>query len=568
MPARSLSIVALAVAVASATTTAQTGRVGPDLITPDMLREHLEFIASDELGGRATFSEGLGIAGAYIAQHLREWGVKPGGDAGSYFQRVAVRGVKTTHRSTVTVDVGGRTRTFKHGEGLEFPQQAGSNRVFTVTGVEFVGYGLTLPQIGHDDYRGRDVKDKAVVWLGAAGPKGVERQHRRAVSGRHRHATDRLLAVASIGPALPRSGSGSGGPGAPPAQTDRGTDADRPDFTTVRRLDRELPPTLTAGDEFFEFLFSKAPVRYAELKEKVGRQEPLPAFPLEGVTLTFNLDAEYRVVSTRFTRNVVGIVEGADPALADTFVAYGAHYDHVGYAEGEMSPEGASRQAGAPGRVRDGANEDRIWNGADDDGSGTVALMALARTFAQGTRPRRSILFIWHTGEERGLWGSRHFVEQASVPVSKIVTMLNADMVGRNRDDRPAEANTVYLVGSDRISTDLHNIAEDANAALVEPLELDYSMNDPDDLEQIYYRSDHYTYAVLDVPVIFFTTGLHADYHANTDEVGKIEYKKMARVAQLMYEIGRRVADEDAAPVKDHKGPRVGKGHKGKIDEK
>ena len=147
--------------------------------------------------------------------------------------------------------------------------------------------------------------------------------------------------------------------------------------------------------------------------------------------------------------------------------------------------------------------------------------MALARAFAEGTRTKRSLLFVWHTGEESGLLGSRYYADYPTVPMDQIVAQLNIDMIGRNRDDKASEANTVYLVGSDRISTELHNLNRAANSALSKPLTLNYEFNDPSDTEQIYFRSDHYWYAAKGVPIIFFTTGLHPDYHANTDDVSK-----------------------------------------------
>jgi Zn-dependent M28 family amino/carboxypeptidase len=210
--------------------------------------------------------------------------------------------------------------------------------------------------------------------------------------------------------------------------------------------------------------------------------------------------------------------------------------------------------------VSEGAVDDRIWNGADDNASGTSVLLALARAFAQGERPRRSLLFVWHAGEERGLLGSRYFVDHPTVSLGQIVTQLNVDMVGRNRDDLATEANTVYLVGSDRISTELHDISREANRALPAPLTLDYELNDPADLEQFYLRSDHYSYAARGIPIIFFTTGLHPDYHANTDHASKIEFEKLTRIAQLVYETGARVAELDHQPTRDNKGPRAGKG--------
>ena len=558
---------------------------GAKSISASDLKTWLAAISSDEFEGRATFTEGLGLAASYIAGELRAMGVKPGGDRGSYFQRVGVLGVKATSRHTVTVTVNGQSRTFKDGEGITVPKNAGGKQALSSDQIEFVGYGAMLPELKVDDYAGRNVAGKVVVFLGARGPKGAETPaNRRLLGGRPRYAIDVLKAAATIGPFVPSpfgppagatpspspspspspaagapAGGGGGGFGRAPLPN--------PDFTTVERLDKVIPPVVTAQDEFFEFLFSGSEVKYADLKAKAANQEPLPAVALKGVSIRFGIDADYEVVRTQFTRNVVGIIEGADPKLKDTWVAFGAHYDHVGYAEGEVTdtPNG-KRRLGAAGRVTDGALEDRIWNGADDDGSGTVTLLSLAKAFATAPRTKRSLVFVWHTGEERGLWGSRFYADYPSVPMEKIVAQLNMDMVGRNDKNDPKESNTVYLVGSDRISTELHNLNEEANASLKPPMKLDYSANDPADSEQIYYRSDHYSYAVKGVPIIFYTTGLHPDYHANTDTVEKIEFDKMARISALMYETGRRVANLDRALAHDNKGPRAGKGSAGKLE--
>jgi hypothetical protein len=528
----------------------------------DDLRKWLSYLASDELEGRATFSEGLGLAAAYLAEQLRYFGIKPGGDNGSYFQRVRVLGVKSANRSTLTVEVNGQTRVFKDDEGVTFPKNVGGKRDFTADQVEFLGYGLDAPLANHNDYAGKDVRGKAVVYLGANGPKGLGQQFRRSLGGRARYATDQKQAVASVGVGGGGGGGGGrqGGAGAAGAGARGG--AVQEDFTTVQRLDHPLPPNVTARDDFFEFLFSNAEVKYAELKEKAAKQEPLPSFTLKGVKLTFNLDADYQVVRTQLTRNVIGVVEGADPKLKDTYVTFSAHYDHVGYADGAVTQGGVGGR-----RVKEGAAEDRIWNGADDDGSGTVTLLGVAKAFASGPKPKRSLMFLWFAGEERGLWGSRFHADYPTAPIDKILANLNMDMVGRNRDDKPEEANTVYLVGSDRISSELHNITVEANDSLAKPLKLDFEMNDPTDLEQVYYRSDHYSYAAKGIPIVFFTTGLHPDYHYNTDGVEKINFEKMARIGRLVYEAGRRVANLDHAPARDNRGPRVGKGVGGKIVE-
>lgn len=527
---------------------------GPAIDTAD-LKQWLTYLASDELEGRPTFGAGLGLAAGYIQAQLAGWGVAPAGDQGGYLQTVRVLGIKTTSRSSVTVTVGGKSRTFRDGDGVIFPRDMGARRTLTLARVEFVGYGLDAPAASHNDFKDKDVAGAAIVYLGATGPKHVDaNRYRRLLSGRGRTAIEQHQAAAAIAPEVRRDRERR--ETTPPAAAG-GQARQAPDFTSVQRLDRPVAPSITASEAFYEFLFSAAPERYRDLRKRAADQEPLPSFRLEGVSLTFNIDADYTVVRTQLTHNVVAVVRGSDPVLRDTYVAFGAHYDHVGYAERDLNEQGA----GAPGRVTPDAQADRIWNGADDDGSGTVALLALAKAFATAPiKPKRSLLFVWHAGEERGLWGSRYFADHPTVRLDEVVAQLNIDMIGRNRDDDRAQANTVYLVGSDRISSELHEINRAANAALPKPLTLDYEMNDPADLEQLYYRSDHYSYAAKGIPVIFFTTGLHPDYHANTDDVSRIEFEKLTHITELVHETGLRLANLDHAPVRDNRGPRAGKG--------
>ena len=566
----------LVAALAAALTAQSATKGGIGSIQEGPLREWLTYLSSDQLQGRATYSEGLGLAAAYIADRLQEAGVKPGGDNGSYFQVVKVQGVRTTSRASVTVEVNGQTRTFKDGTGITFPRNMGSKQSVVADRVVFAGYGMSLASLKHDDYANLNAKGAAVVWLGN-GPKLEGVDVRRLLNSRARTAFDRG-AIATVSP-VGFGGRGGRG-GAPVAESARANPtpqtpagergqgqgagrgqgqgqgfgrgaADDGDFTTVQRLDNVVPPAVNAQDEFFEFLFSASEVKYADLKQRASTQDALAPFVLKNVKMTFNVDADYEVVRTRYTRNVVGIVEGSDPALKNTYVLYGAHYDHTGYREG-------APRAG-------GDAEDRINNGADDDGSGSVGILSVARAFAMGPKPKRSLLFVWHAGEETGLLGSRYNADYPVVPLASVVAVINIDMIGRNRDDDPKQANTVLVVGSDRISTELHNINEDANASLAKPLTLDYELNDPADTESIYTRSDHYSYASKGIPIIFFFTGIHPDYHRPSDTVDKIIFDKVVRVSQLAYETGRRVANLDHAPVRDNQGPRVGKTVKGKI---
>jgi Zn-dependent M28 family amino/carboxypeptidase len=225
--------------------------------------------------------------------------------------------------------------------------------------------------------------------------------------------------------------------------------------------------------------------------------------------------------------NVVGIVRGSDPALNKTFVAYGAHYDHIGV----VPPTGG----------------DSIANGADDDGSGSMALLAVARVMQQApTKAKRSMLFVWHIGEEKGLLGSSYFTEHPTVPIDSIVAQINADMVGRNADT------LLYVVGPlaapNNQSKRLGAILDSVNTTASPPFKVNREWDSATHPEHIYERSDHFNYAKKGIPIVFLTTGLHYDYHKVSDEVSKINFAKMARVTQLLVEIGRAVANSTARP--------------------
>jgi hypothetical protein len=382
------------------------------------------------------------------------------------------------------------------------------------------------------------MKGKVAVWMGTSLPATIDqKQSDRLARNRESLALEEMGAAAAIGPSSSSLA---------PLSDSAAAAGLRGDFVSAQRLDSQRTPSITVDDTFYEFLFSGSDIKYEELKARFQKRQELVPFRLQGVKITFNLDADYQTTRTQYTRNVVGIVEGSDARLKDTYVAIGAHYDHLGYQPGVAGP-------------------DRIYNGADDDGSGVSALIGLARAFAAGPRPRRSLLFVWHAGEERGLYGSKYFADHPTVPVDKIVAQLNIDMIGRNRNNDPAEANVLYAVGSDRISSELHNVLMDANTASAKPFRIDFEMNDPQDPERFYYRSDHFSYASKGIPVIFFFTGVHPDYHQVSDSVDKIDFEKMSRVARLVYDVARRVANLDHAPVRDFKGPRAGKNSKGKL---
>jgi hypothetical protein len=232
------------------------------------------------------------------------------------------------------------------------------------------------------------------------------------------------------------------------------------------------------------------------------------------------------------TENVLGFLEGTDKK--DEVLVVSAHYDHLG------------------------VKHDTIYNGADDDGSGTVAVLAIAKAFAQakqeGHGPRRSILFVAMTGEEEGLFGSEYYTAHPVVPLAATIADLNLDMVGRTDRKHSPKKHFVCIVGSDKLSSDLHRINEAANRDYTH-LELDYRFNVPNEPEQIYYRSDHYNFARRKIPVIFYTTGEHADYHRATDDVEKIEFDKLAERVQLVFHTAWELANREARIVVDSNKP-------------
>lgn len=299
---------------------------------------------------------------------------------------------------------------------------------------------------------------------------------------------------------------------------------------------------------------------------------------------------EIHATSPRFTggppgtaRNVVAILRGSDPVLRVEYVAIGAHNDHIGIRHPAADHDSLKAynteltRLGAPvwdrnararrdslksvihinvdslHRIRP-ARLDSISNGADDDGSGTVTVLEIAENLVNArVKPKRSILFVWHTAEEKGLLGSKWFTEHPTVPLNKIVAQLNMDMVGRGSAGDIAGGGPDYLqlVGSRRVSTELGDIVEQVNSARARPFKFDYQYDANGHPERIYCRSDHYEYARFGIPITFFTTGLHPDYHQVTDEPQYIDYEHMTRVADLVRDVAVRVANLDHRPRVD-----------------
>lgn len=245
-------------------------------------------------------------------------------------------------------------------------------------------------------------------------------------------------------------------------------------------------------------------------------------------TLSMNID---QLRYTYEAENVLAFLEGSDPDLKDEVIVVTSHYDHVGIIDGE------------------------IHNGADDDGSGTVTVMELARQFVmlkeeKRFKPRRSILFMNVVGEEKGLLGSEYYSEHPVFPLENTVANLNIDMIGRTDAEHPDDPRYVYLIGSDKLSSQLHEVSEYCNDTYTN-LALDYTYNAPDDPNRFYYRSDHYNFAKNGIPVIFYFTGVHEDYHKPGDDADKIMYPKMAEIGKLVFHTAWHLANMDERIVVD-----------------
>lgn len=504
---------AILAVLATATFSASFADQGPypnaGAITPARLKAHLEFIASDEMEGRDTPSRGLDIAALYVETELKLWGLKPMGDDGGYLQRYGV--IKpTVDAAATTLDFAGKPRTY----GADF--YAMSTDGGSAEGpMVFVGDGYVVPRLGLDPYQKIDVKGKVVVVNGAR-PKGITRQDRAG------GMLDAFAAAAKNGAlgvvVVPNNDSMDFFASRAAASTKVGLP--RVEF----QAQTSSVPVVVASKDLATEIFAGEKEDYEQILKGADTGETTPFALVASKTIKFHTAVD---MQREMAENVVAMVPGSDPKLSAEFVAMSAHLDHLG--------------------VRNG----KIYNGADDDGSGTVSILELAHAFATGARPKRSMLFIWHSGEEKGLWGSSYYSGHPTIDLKKMVTDLNIDMIGRSKapgDTKKANAvltgpNEIYVVGSYMLSKELGDRCKQVNDKMYK-LALNYKYDDPKDTERIYYRSDHYNYASKGIPIAFFFDGVHEDYHQPTDKVAKIDFEKMSKVARTVYGIAWTIGND------------------------
>ena len=541
--------------------TYQGGATVPAITACDLMTR-LYIYAADSMRGREAGTVDALNATAYIEREVRKLGLKPAGDNGTYFQNMPVSARVLAANSSITV--GGRS--FR--PDVDFSGAAAADR--SVTGeVVFSGsLSDTANALSADAVRGKIV----VVMGGAGGGRGGFAGGRGGGGANNPLAAAAAIVTVSAAVARPRlqyvlndtvqndgrtayaaanpAAGGAGGRGGR-----GGAGAGTP------------PLAVTVTPEVAEAMLGK-PAAGAARGDKGG-------------SATIDIKVENLAQPTR---SVVAILPGTDARLKNEYIVIGAHSDHIGMSNAVVEHdslkaynmvarvEGADSRGAQPPtaeqwirinalkdslrRVRP-ARLDSISNGADDDGSGSVSILEIAEAFAKGpVKPKRSLIFIWQTGEEKGLWGSQWFSNHPTVPRESIIADLNLDMVGRgaatdvtgqNKENVElfGAENYLQLVGSRRLSTELGDIVEQVSAKQPMPFKFDYSMDANGHTQNIYCRSDHANYARYGIPVVFFTTGGHADYHQVTDEPEYIQYEHMARVDKLVFDIAVRVADLD-----------------------
>ncbi len=484
-------------------------------VTVDELRRDLTAFAHDSMRGRETGTSDAMRAARFLASRVERMGLEPAGDS-LFLQRVPLQQESFTTASTISVIEGGVQKPLiigtdvipltGLGPGIPPPRRRASGEIV------FAGYGIATTRPRRDDLAGLDLEGKIVVVVNGA-PAGTDSATRAELEA-ETAISDRLARILPQRPAavvVMLAGKSSAVfeqlvPELTRGVTARGANADTPE------ADRPLPMILLA-----------VPRAGSSLLPAGWPADDRPQV-LRGRRLSAQIE-QRRIPITGY--NVVAVIRGSDPRLRNTYVAYGAHYDHIG-----ILPATAG---------------DSIANGADDDGSGTVSLLAIARATQQmDVKPKRSTLFVWHIGEEKGLLGSSHFTDHATVPIDSVVAHLNADMIGRNA------VSELYIVGP-RVAPNgqsrrLGEIVDSVNAAQPTPFVFNRAFDSAEHPEHIYERSDHFSYARKGIPIVFFTTGLHDDYHRTSDEVSKIDFDKLARVARLMQAVGTAAANSPSRP--------------------
>lgn len=460
-----------------------------DAITASLIQRHVDVIAHDSMMGRDTPSRGLELTARYVEDQFRRLGLEPGGDSGGYQQRYAITQRKLDGEgSWVRLAAGGITAMAALDRDARYIYGARSGKPVTGPAV-LVGGALEDESLAAAPLHGQ-----IVVFVVDFG-RGAQRTN-AALSTMLGHRPRAIVLVSN-------------------RDSTRFDQLVRQQFRVSEGVSFESepdPPVIEVHERAIAALLQSSGVDLAAVRDAA-----MPVVrPLPDVQVSATLaDVTLRAVTAP---NTVAILRGTDPALRDEYIVFSAHMDHVG--------------------VNGASGKDSIWNGADDDASGTAGVLALAEAFAKAPT-RRSLIFLTVSGEEKGLWGSEWFAGNPPVPIGQIVANLNLDMIGRNWKD------TIVVIGKEH-----SDLGETLNRVTAAHPEL--RMSAIDDLwpqENFYGRSDHYNFAKRGVPVLFFFNGTHADYHQPSDSPEKIDAEKESRIVKLIYYVGQDVGNAAKRPV-------------------
>ena len=497
---------------APALTTAEIYAAG---ITATDLESYLTILAADNMEGRETGTKGQRKAADYIAGQFESFGLPKIGENDTYFQKIAYTAVSWTD-----IQLNISKKEYRHlWDYYSFPGTNSHLPSFESDEVIFLGYGID--DANYSDYKGVDVKGKTLlVYPGeplnedsisyVTGKKELSEwsgNYRKKLEAAYNNGAAMILLIdADIKRSI----------------------ADNRRLMLSPRLrigEGEKPEEMYANNIFISSTIA-AEIMGGKKKKVIKLRDKILK---TGKPHNFRIKRKVKIIQEKRKRqilgsNVLGYIEGSDPNLKDEVVVVSAHYDHLGR-----------------------RNQD-IYNGADDNGSGTSTVIevaqALAKAKEKGEGPRRSVLCILVSGEEKGLLGSKYYVENPLFSLEKTVADVNVDMVGRVDQKHAEDPNYIYVIGSDRLSTELHSINEAMNQQHTQ-LELDYTYNAENDPNRYYYRSDHYNFAERGIPSIFYFNGTHVDYHQITDTVDKINFTKMEKIAKLVFYVTWELADRE-----------------------
>ena len=479
------------------------------------LRAHEMVLTSDSLEGRETGTIGNLKAAKYIASQFEKLGLPKVGKDNSYFQRMVY-----SNDGWNNIGMSINDHSYRHQfnfYALPYQNPVVEGGKIEATDVVFLGYGIDDSH--YSDYKKTNVKGKVILinmgepmtkdsmsFISKSKTPSEWSKIEKKLTTAFQHG---VKAVLLIDPKMAEN-----------------IQANRRFFSRNITGDIEIPDGKMSNSVFIspdmaKEIIGKNTEGYAKAREKCALGKPRSlVLPCQ---LTLKLDKFFKQL---IGQNVMGFIEGSDPILKNEIVVVSAHYDHLG------------------------KRGEQIYHGADDNGSGTSSVLEIAQALSeakkQGKGPRRSILCLLMTGEEKGLLGSKYYVTYPVFPLDKTVADVNIDMVGRvdEKYEKLGNPNYIYVIGADKLSQDLHDVNEKMNHTYTN-LTLDYTYNDENDPNRYYYRSDHYNFAEHGIPAIFYFNGTHDDYHRPTDTIDKINFEKMSKIVKLAYFTACEIANRD-----------------------